>query len=95
MGPAIEARLPPILELVKSENLNIVFVSDPMHGNTYQTESKIKTRSVTKIKEEIQLAHKILNDSDLILAGIHLEMVGDNVTECVNGVDELGHADLS
>ena len=87
--------LPAIVKRIKEEDLNVVWVCDPMHGNTYQTECKSKTRSVVAIMTEISKTHQILKDRDCHLAGIHLELVGTNVTECVDGVDELTHEDLN
>jgi 3-deoxy-7-phosphoheptulonate synthase len=72
-----------------------VWVSDPVHGNTYQdSKIKLKTRSVKSVRKEIKKTHEILKDHECILAGLHLELVGINVTECVDGVDELTHEEL-
>ena len=65
-----------------------------MHGNTYATESGIKTRSFEDIYTELLKTFDIHNDCGTILGGVHLELTGDNVTECVGGAGQLAELDL-
>ena len=86
--------LPPLIKAVNDANLNVLWCSDPMHGNTYATKSGFKTRSFDEISTEIQRAFSIHRAHDSILGGVHLELTGDNVTECIGGVGQLAEPDL-
>jgi len=86
--------LPPIIEAIQEAELKVLFVSDPMHGNTFATNSGIKTRSFDKIAGELEQSFKIHAKSGSILGGVHLELTGDNVTECIGGAKNLGEPDL-
>jgi 3-deoxy-7-phosphoheptulonate synthase len=87
-------RLPLILNAVTEANLRVLHTCDPMHGNTFSTKSGIKTRSFDKIVDEVQQQFKIHRDHGTILGGVHLEMTGDNVTECIGGQSQIGEPDL-
>lgn len=89
MGEKLSDTLPSVLDHLKSEEINAVFVIDPMHANTFQTECKIKTRCVSRVMEEITETQSIFSEKNMVLGGLHLELVGLNVTECINGVDSL------
>ena len=65
-----------------------------MHGNTFSTNSGIKTRNFEKISSELEQAFKIHNQQGSILGGVHLELTGDNVTECIGGAKNLSEPDL-
>eukprot|EP00002_Diphylleia_rotans_P011506 TRINITY_DN2272_c0_g3_i3.p1 TRINITY_DN2272_c0_g3~~TRINITY_DN2272_c0_g3_i3.p1 ORF type:complete len:494 (-),score=110.56 TRINITY_DN2272_c0_g3_i3:812-2293(-) len=87
--------LPSIISAVRQEKLNVVWSCDPMHGNTTVTESGFKTRHFDDIVTEIHLtfdAHESVGSS---LNGVHLELTGDHVTECVGGPQELNESHLS
>ena len=86
--------LPPIIEAIQNAELNVLFCSDPMHGNTFSTKSGIKTRSFDKIASELQQAFAIHAKAGSILGGVHLELTGDNVTECIGGAGKLSEPDL-
>ncbi|MFT5304428.1 MAG: 3-deoxy-7-phosphoheptulonate synthase [Mariniblastus sp.] len=90
----IEICLPPIIEAVQKSGHNVLFCSDPMHGNTFATSSGIKTRSFEKIESELESAFKIHREQNSILGGVHLELTGDNVTECLGGAGKLSEPDL-
>ena len=66
-----------------------------MHGNTFQTSSGIKTRSFDAITSELQKAFQIHRRLGSVLGGVHLELTGDNVTECVGGSGGLAESDLT
>ena len=87
-------RLPVILNAVSDANLRVLHTCDPMHGNTFSTKSGIKTRSFEKIVDEVQQQFRIHRDHGTILGGVHLEMTGDNVTECIGGQSQIGEPDL-
>ena len=86
--------LPPIIEAIQESQQKVLFVSDPMHGNTFATNSGIKTRSFDKIAQELEQSFKIHAQCGSILGGVHLELTGDNVTECIGGATNLGEPDL-
>jgi 3-deoxy-7-phosphoheptulonate synthase len=65
-----------------------------MHGNTFSTNSGIKTRSFDKISSELEQAFQIHHQQGSILGGVHLELTGDNVTECIGGAKNLSEPDL-
>ena len=90
----IKESLPPIINAIKDSELNVLFCSDPMHGNTFSTKSGIKTRSFDKIASELEQSFVIHRDNESILGGVHLELTGDNVTECIGGSGQLGEPDL-
>ncbi|MEL7496505.1 MAG: 3-deoxy-7-phosphoheptulonate synthase class II [Planctomycetota bacterium] len=90
----IAESLPPIIEAIQDAELNVLFCSDPMHGNTFSTNSGIKTRSFEKIASELEQAFQIHAKSGSILGGVHLELTGDNVTECIGGAGNLAEPDL-
>ena len=86
--------LPPLIEAVQESDHEVLFCSDPMHGNTFATSTGIKTRSFDKIASELEQSFKIHDKAGSILGGAHLELTGDNVTECIGGAGNLGEPDL-
>jgi len=86
--------LPPIIDAIQKSKQKVLFCSDPMHGNTFSTNTGIKTRSFEKIAGELEAAFRIHREKGSILGGVHLELTGDNVTECIGGVGNLSEPDL-
>ena len=91
---AIQEKLPLLLEKLAQDNKMCAVICDPMHGNTCLTEQGIKTRYFDDILEEVRMAFHIHENSQIPLAGIHFEMTGDNVTECIGGSCDLKEKDL-
>ncbi len=89
----INEKLPKLLR--QMQGLPVFFSCDPMHGNTKITESKVKTRYFNDILAEVRAAFRIHQALDIPLSGIHFEMTGENVTECIGGATNLTEADLS
>ncbi len=89
----IEQLLPKLINVIGKENLNIVWICDPMHGNTYKINNR-KVRNFNDIYAEIELFWKIHKQEKTIPAGIHLELTGENVTECVGGSEMIKGEDL-
>ncbi len=85
----IEEQMPGLIRAVKKEGLPVVWSADPMHGNTFATEENIKTRNFDAILDELKSAFAIHRAEGTYLGGVHLEMTGDNVTECVGGANGL------
>ncbi len=90
----ISALLPPLLRAIKMEGFNIVWICDPMHGNTYTYGRMHKTRKYEDILKEIREFWQIHRSEGSIAGGVHLELTGDNVTECVGGKRRLLEKDL-
>jgi 3-deoxy-7-phosphoheptulonate synthase len=87
--------LPPLVEAVRSEGGQVVWVCDPMHGNTQTTGSGVKTRNFEDIYREVELAFDIHSAMGHRLGGVHIEVTGENVTECIGGSHGPQEADLS
>ena len=95
MGAAdIETKLPPLIRAVQDVDSPVLWVCDPMHGNTETTASGIKTRRFRNIMSEMEAAIEIHHQHGSHLGGAHLELTGENVTECTGGARNLGEADL-
>ncbi|MDI9817939.1 MULTISPECIES: 3-deoxy-7-phosphoheptulonate synthase class II [unclassified Legionella] len=90
----IDKLLPPLIETVKASNYPVTWSCDPMHGNTETTADGIKTRHFDNILSELQQAVKIHHEMGSYLGGVHFELTGDNVTECIGGARGLNQEDL-
>ena len=86
--------LPALVRAVQKEGRNVVWSCDPMHGNTI-TAAGYKTRPFDRIMSEIRSFFAIHQAEGTYAGGIHLEMTGKNVTECMGGARAIGEADLS
>jgi 3-deoxy-7-phosphoheptulonate synthase len=86
--------LPPLIEAAKACGRRVVWCCDPMHGNTETTSEGIKTRRFDNILGEVEQSFDIHKEMGSYLGGIHFELSGDNVTECVGGARGLAEADL-
>ncbi len=91
----IRDNLPPLLEAVKATGHPVVWVSDPMHGNTYTAADGHKTRHFDSIVDELAGFFESHEKAGTIAGGIHLELTGDAVTECLGGGDDLVDDDLA
>lgn len=87
--------LPPLIEAVRAAGRKVVWVSDPMHGNTIKTNSGHKTRDFDSILRELDQCIAIHRAHDSTLGGVHFEMTGEDVTECVGGASGVREQDLS
>jgi 3-deoxy-7-phosphoheptulonate synthase len=91
----VEKCLPPLAEAIRRSGHQVLWCCDPMHGNTETTKSGIKTRRFEKILGEIEWSYRILKDAGAHLGGVHFELTGDNVTECIGGASGVTEDDLS
>ncbi|WMS86645.1 3-deoxy-7-phosphoheptulonate synthase class II [Pleionea litopenaei] len=91
----IHQKLPPLIEALQHHQTAVTWICDPMHGNTELTRSGVKTRFFHKITEELQSAFKIHQQLGSTLGGVHLELTGDAVTECIGGTCAIAENDLS
>jgi 3-deoxy-7-phosphoheptulonate synthase len=87
--------LPPLVEAVRRRSRHVTWCCDPMHGNTVTTQSGIKTRSFDDILGELLQALEIHNELGSHLGGAHVELTGEDVTECIGGARGLNESDLS
>lgn len=86
MGAAdVERALPPLVEAVERAKRRVLWVCDPMHGNGITTSSGLKTRSFDDILLEIERTFAVHAELGTILGGVHFELTGDDVTECIGG----------
>ncbi|MBI4859892.1 MAG: 3-deoxy-7-phosphoheptulonate synthase class II [Candidatus Riflebacteria bacterium] len=90
----IEAQLPGLVEAVRRADRKVLWCCDPMHGNTISTATGRKTRRFGDVMSELQSAFEIHAAADSSLGGIHVEVSGDVVTECVGGAGGLSEGDL-
>jgi 3-deoxy-7-phosphoheptulonate synthase len=86
--------LPPLIEGVRSSGKTVLWCCDPMHGNTRNTAGGIKTRHFDDILSELQQAFAIHRACGSYLGGVHFELTGEDVTECLGGARNLNDADL-
>lgn len=86
--------LPALIETVRATGRTVLFVCDPMHGNTRSTEKGLKTRRFDDILMELEQAIEIHRNCGSRLGGVHFELTGDNVTECTGGARGLTDDDL-
>jgi 3-deoxy-7-phosphoheptulonate synthase len=91
---SIGDKLPPLLEAVKREGRRVLWICDPMHGNTESTSNGYKTRRFENIRSELEPAFEIHAAAGTRLGGAHLELTGEDVTECTGGARELTDKDL-
>ena len=90
----IEKLFPPILKKINSAGKNVVWSCDPMHGNIEKSNSGYKTRNFLNILKEVKSFFNIHKVEKSYAGGIHLEMTGKNVTECLGGMQKIKDQDL-
>jgi 3-deoxy-7-phosphoheptulonate synthase len=90
----IDRVLPPLLAAVRDAGHPVVWACDPMHGNTYTSPGGRKTRSFDAILGEVEGFVRAHRSEGTWPGGIHIELTGDDVTECVGGGDEISDTDL-
>ncbi len=86
--------LPGLIDAVHEAGARVVWVCDPMHGNTETASSGLKTRRVENILGELDAAFEVHRAAGSHLGGVHLELTGDHVTECTGGARGLTESDL-
>lgn len=91
----IRDHLPPLIEKVTSEGLQVAWITDPMHGNTFSASSGYKTRRFDDVIDEVQGFFDVHRSLGTWPGGLHVELTGDDVTECIGGGEELDEASLA
>jgi 3-deoxy-7-phosphoheptulonate synthase len=90
----LRQNLPGLIRAVQREGKSVLWISDPMHGNTYKTDSGIKTRSFEEIRAELKAFFDVHDEMGSHPGGVHFEMTGENVTECTGGVSGVTEGTL-
>jgi 3-deoxy-7-phosphoheptulonate synthase len=90
----VRTALPPLISAVIAEGIEVPWVCDPMHGNTFEAPSGHKTRRLRDVLDEVQGFFEVHRSLGTHPGGIHIEFTGDNVTECVGGSHEIAADDL-
>ena len=91
---AVREALPPIVSAVEATGRQVAWVCDPMHGNTYTSQTGYKTRAFADVVDEVNGFFDVHDGLGTWPGGVHVELTGDDVTECVGGVKELAETDL-
>ncbi|TCS41361.1 class II 3-deoxy-7-phosphoheptulonate synthase [Reinekea marinisedimentorum] len=91
----IADHFPAILKKVTAEGRNVVWSSDPMHGNTIKAGNGYKTREVSSVLSEVRDFLSIHKAEGTVAGGVHFEMTGKNVTECIGGAFQITETDLA
>ena len=90
----IEDALPRAIEAVRATGHDVLWICDPMHGNTESAQGGLKTRRFENILREVELAFRVHQSMGSHLGGVHVELTGEDVTECTGGARGLTDADL-
>lgn len=85
----LRTNLPGLVRAVQNEGLSVVWISDPVHGNTRKTDGGYKTRDFEAIRAELRAFFDVHDEMGSHPGGIHLEMTGDDVTECTGGMSAV------
>ncbi len=92
---SIEDKLPDLVRAVRETGSPVLWICDPMHGNTESTADGTKTRRFDNIVSELESAFSVHKALGSYLGGVHLELTGENVTECTGGARGLTDGDLA
>ena len=91
----VDKHLPQLIRAVEREGRMVVWSCDPMHGNTVKAEGGYKTRPFDRILAEVRQFFAVHQAEGTYAGGVHFEMTGQNVTECIGGAQAITEADLS
>ena len=91
----VEGLLPPLVRAIESEGKKVIWICDPMHANTEKSANGYKTRPVSKILSEVQGFFGVHQAEGTHAGGVHFEMTGQDVTECIGGAQAITEANLS
>jgi 3-deoxy-7-phosphoheptulonate synthase len=91
----IRTALPRLVEAVAASGRQVLWICDPMHGNTFEAASGYKTRKFDDVIDEVQGFFEVHEALGTVPGGLHIELTGDDVTECLGGADQIDEADLA
>jgi 3-deoxy-7-phosphoheptulonate synthase len=90
----VRTELPRLLDAASRSGVPVIWACDPMHGNTFTSDSGRKTRRFDDVVAEVQGFFAACRETGVWPGGLHVELTGDNVTECLGGIDDLSEAEL-
>ncbi|MBA2577398.1 MAG: 3-deoxy-7-phosphoheptulonate synthase class II [Euzebyaceae bacterium] len=93
-APRVDEALPPLVRGVRDRGLAVVWSCDPMHGNTFTTDGGYKTRRFSDVLHELRVFFGVHHGEGTVPGGVHIELTGDDVTECLGGAQEIADLDL-
>ena len=91
----VEKYLPKLIKVIKKEGLNVIWSCDPMHGNTIKAATGFKTRPFDSVLKEVKNFFGVHQSEGSYAGGLHVEMTGQDVTECTGGAQKISENDLS
>ena len=91
----VEKFLPKLIRTIKKEGANVIWSCDPMHGNTIKSVTGYKTRPFNNVLKEVKNVFAVHQSEGSYAGGLHIEMTGQNVTECTGGAQKISDKDLS
>jgi 3-deoxy-7-phosphoheptulonate synthase len=91
---AVQEVLPPLVRGARDRGLRVVWSCDPMHGNTFTSENGYKTRQFSDVLGELRVFFGVHRQEGTVPGGVHIELTGEDVTECLGGAQEIAHLDL-
>ncbi len=91
----VESKLPALIKSVQATGVPVLWICDPMHGNTESTSTGVKTRRFENIVRELETAAQVHKAMGSYLGGVHFELTGEEVTECIGGARGLAEGDLA
>ncbi len=91
----VRAKLPALVDAVARSGRQVLWISDPMHGNTFEAASGYKTRRFDDVIDEVQGFFEVHEALGTVPGGLHIELTGDDVTECLGGAERIDEADLA
>ncbi|MDC0145214.1 3-deoxy-7-phosphoheptulonate synthase [bacterium] len=90
----IAKKMPQLINMVIKNKFNVIWMCDPMHGNTYQSKTDYKTRNFKTIINELNLFFEITSSHSIYAGGVHFEFTPNDVTECLGGIRNIQESDL-
>ncbi len=91
----VRTALPPLVEAVSQTGATVLWVCDPMHGNTFESASGYKTRRFDDVMAEVRGFFEVHHGLGTVPGGLHIELTGDDVTECLGGAEQIDDAALA
>jgi 3-deoxy-7-phosphoheptulonate synthase len=91
----VRTALPPLVDAVAASGRQVLWICDPMHGNTFEAASGYKTRRFDDVLDEVRGFFEVHEALGTVPGGLHMELTGDDVTECLGGAEDVVEADLA
>jgi 3-deoxy-7-phosphoheptulonate synthase len=91
----VRTALPRLVEAVTAAGAEVLWVCDPMHGNTFEAASGYKTRRFDDVIDEVRGFFEVHHALGTVPGGLHVELTGDDVTECLGGAEQIDENDLA